>query len=90
MKPREFWCNPGANYRTDHILTKEEYNEMEAEFPHSPNWILVREVSPELDAAYEKCERALEILNNGPVGNIFSKSNIANNALAALKKAKRE
>lgn len=67
-KPREFWTNPDADYRTDHILTKEEHDNSSF-YSKEDGWILVREVMPpptdaEIEAAAnEALER--QIYENG-------------------------
>lgn len=44
-KPLEFWIKPTADYRTDHILTKKEYEEKLENRFCVEGWILVQEIT---------------------------------------------
>lgn len=87
MKLREFWIGAAGKITG---RPSGNYDDM----------LHVREVSPELDAAYAECERALrECLENASVDNpskstcmdaLISVVELSETALAALKRARGE
>lgn len=77
---REFWITTG-------VLTNRLEVKCMNDQPILCDNLHVREVSPELDAAYAECERAFEEIKI-VTGTSTKQWHIANDALAAIKKAR--
>lgn len=84
-KQREFWIEYPA---TEPAIV---HNKQPSIKPLTLSLIPVREVSPELDAAYAECEKALQTVLGQPFnGSWDAQAVFVMNVLAALKKARGE